>query len=191
MVRKRITPDTSDRTRWSGSEPGTVHTVTAALGVLMMALVAASWPSRPAQADAIGPACIEDGDTLVIDGRRAYRRCRGGTPVMLFGIDAPELEQTCEARGQTWACGREAASALLRMTLKAEVTCVGDAVNRDGHLIAVCYANGMELNAMMVRLGLAVTDGTRYAREEGAARAARAGMWLGTFQRPADWRAAQ
>jgi endonuclease YncB( thermonuclease family) len=134
----------------------------------------------------MGPVCVESGDTLVVNGHRSYRACRGGQPVLLYGIAAPELEQTCEARGRAWACGREAASTLLRMTMKRTVTCVGESYDSRDRLIAVCHAGGLELNATMVRLGLAVSVGTRYAREEGEARAARAGMWMGTFDRPTN-----
>jgi len=148
---------------------------------LVTALLLAPWTAR---ADAMGPVCVESGDTLVINGRRAYRACRGGQPVVLYGIAAPTLDQTCTYQGKDWACGREAASTLLRMTMHHTVTCVGESFDRHDRLIAVCHAGGLELNATMVRLGLAVSVGTRYAREEGEARAAHAGMWMGTFDRP-------
>ncbi len=50
--------------------------------------------ASPARADVIGPACVTDGDTLVVNGKRPRARCVGGTRVRLFGIDAPELKQT-------------------------------------------------------------------------------------------------
>ncbi len=42
----------------------------------------------PAYADVTGPACVTDGDTLVVNGKRQRTRCVGGTRVRLFGIDA-------------------------------------------------------------------------------------------------------
>ena len=51
--------------------------------------------SHGAQADVTGPATIIDGDTIVVAGER----------IRLQGIDAPELQQTCTAYGQPWACG--------------------------------------------------------------------------------------
>ncbi len=140
------------------------------------------------RADAMGPACVRDGDTLVINGRRAYGDCHGGEVVHLFGIDAPELKQHCQARGQSWECGRQAAATLLRLTLNKTVTCLGNSYDRDNRLVAECGAGGVKLNSTMVRLGLAVANGPRYAREEGVARAEGVGMWMGTFERPADWR---
>ncbi|SDE58436.1 thermonuclease family protein [Rhodospira trueperi] len=174
----------------AGSEPERrpARDAVRAVGCAVLLLVGGS--ATPAQADAAGSACIEDGDTLHIDGRRAYGKCRGGQEVVLYGIDAPELEQTCLHDAREWPCGLQAASTLLRLTLDRTVTCEGNSWNRDGALIAVCHVDDVELNHTMVRLGLAVSDGTRYAREEGAARAEHAGMWIGTFERPAEWRAA-
>ncbi len=33
----------------------------------------------PALADVSGPACVTDGDTLVVHGKRQWTRCAGGT----------------------------------------------------------------------------------------------------------------
>ncbi len=33
----------------------------------------------PANADVSGPACVTDGDTLVVNGKRQRTRCAGGT----------------------------------------------------------------------------------------------------------------
>ncbi|KAA5607599.1 thermonuclease family protein [Roseospira marina] len=156
------------------------------IGLLTLLTLTAALLLAPAaaRADAMGPACVESGNVLVIDGHRAYRKCEGGQPVMLYGIAAPSLDQTCTFRGKVWPCGREAASTLLRLTLNKTVSCTGDSFDREGRLIAVCHAGGVDLNAALVRLGLAVSEGTKYARQEGAARAARAGMWIGEFERP-------
>jgi endonuclease YncB( thermonuclease family) len=55
--------------------------------------------SQAAQADVFGPATVVHGDTIVVAGER----------VRLQGVDAPELQQTCTAYGQQWACGRTSA----------------------------------------------------------------------------------
>ena len=51
---------------------------------------------------------VVDGDTLmVLDGANRQREIR------LFGIDAPESSQLCEAKtGKSWRCGAAAANAL-------------------------------------------------------------------------------
>jgi endonuclease YncB( thermonuclease family) len=54
-----------------------------------------------------------------------------------------------------------------------------------GRIVAVCSANGRDINAEMARQGWALeykqySDG-RYADEEAQARKAKRGLWAGTF----------
>ncbi len=115
----------------------------------------------PAHADVSGPACVTDGDTLVVNGKRQRTRCVGGTRVRLFGIDAPELKQKCKAPGgRDFLCGRAAAAFLLEHVRDRTVECRGNTVDRYGRLIAVCFVGGKDLNAMMVGEGwsLAYSD---------------------------------
>jgi endonuclease YncB( thermonuclease family) len=70
----------------------------------LIVLVVLALPA-PALATMVeGRARVVDGDTLEVGGRK----------VRLFGIDAPELDQTCDAEGQLWACGAEARAAGFR-----------------------------------------------------------------------------
>ena len=93
-----------------------------------------------------GPAKVLDGDTLDI----------GTTRVRLFGIDAPESAQRCiDQRSKEWACGRSATRALERLTKGQEVTCRGDSRDVYGRLLAVCSTGSGEINASLVRQGLA------------------------------------
>jgi len=146
-----------------------------------------------AMADVAGPACVEDGDTLVIDDKRRHGTCRGGTRVHLFGIDAPELEQTCtDGRGAGWRCGQTAASMLLRAVRGKTVACEGDSRDADGDLIAVCRVDGEDISRRLVRIGAAVADrrySKAYVDEQEAARSAKSGIWRGAFTMPWDWRA--
>ncbi len=128
----------------------------------------------PALADVAGPTCVTDGDTLVVNGKRQRNRCVGGTRVRLFGIDAPELKQTCRhPNGRDFLCGRAAASFLLEHVRGGTVECRGNSVDRYGRLIAVCFVGGKDLNAMMVAEGwaLAYRDySEKYVPQEHAAR---------------------
>ena len=68
----------------------------------------------PANAEIVsGPAHAVDGDTLVLNDRQ----------VRLAGIDAPELDQSCQRDGQAWACGEEAKRQLDSMIASQTVHC--------------------------------------------------------------------
>ena len=141
-------------------------------------LAAAPVPHEPIT----GRARIADGDTLQI-GRERIR---------LFGIDAPELHQSCnDDRGVRYACGEVARAELQRHVGDAPIMCVP--VDRDqyGRAVARCYAGTEDLNRWMVANGWAVAyrEFSRdYTPAENAARAARLGMWGGQFELPSLWR---
>jgi endonuclease YncB( thermonuclease family) len=131
--------------------------------------------------DLVGNARVIDGDTLAIKGQR----------VRLHGIDAPESDQTCLAGSQRWPCGRRSTQALRDRVAGGTVRCVGDEEDRYGRLIAVCYADGTNLNAWMVEQGWAVAY-RRYSKEfvseERQAESSGAGVWRGRFVMPWEWR---
>lgn len=122
---------------------------------------------------------VVDGDSLLMNGRR----------LRLMGIDAPELGQDCQLNGQSWRCGIAAKSALQNLVQGVEIECQTHGLDRYQRRLAVCKANGTEINARLVELGWAIDFGG-YASEEGAARRNNAGLWRGEFDRPQDWRAA-
>ncbi|MBX3121588.1 MAG: thermonuclease family protein [Nitrospira sp.] len=131
-----------------------------------------------------GKARIVDGDTINI----------GGIQIRLEGIDAPETEQTCfGAKGDRWQCGKTATQRLAGLIKGEEVTCEKSGEDRYRRTLAFCrLADGTELNAWLVREGLAlafVRYSTRYVKEEKEAKDARRGLWAGTFQAPWEWRA--
>jgi endonuclease YncB( thermonuclease family) len=142
------------------------------------------WHARPRE-PIVGNAWVIDGDTIKM----------GGIHIRLEGIDAPEWQQTCtDSRGKTWACGRTATSELSRHIRGQELTCRGRAFDKYNRVVAVCMLpDGSDINAWMVRQGWAVAYGFAgsYAAEETEARAAKRGLWAGTFVRPSRWRHAQ
>lgn len=124
-----------------------------------------------------------DGDTLTL----------GADRIRLFGIDAPELQQTCERGGQRWACGEEAKARLAGLISERAIACSTTGTDDFGRLLARCTAGGVDLNRHMVSTGSAVAF-RRYSMDyvpaEEDARQARRGIWAGTFQMPSEYRQA-
>jgi endonuclease YncB( thermonuclease family) len=142
-------------------------------------------PAMPVGETLAGRAKVVDGDSLEVAGER----------IRLFGIDAPESRQQCQSvAGRPYACGRAATRALDAAIGGRAVSCTllsHDRYNRD---VAICTAGGRDLGETMVRAGHATElpqhSGGRYAQAERAAREAKRGVWAGTFEQPAAWRAA-
>lgn len=147
-------------------------------GLAFIALLLSYWSERRIEG-AGGDVHVIDGDSLRIRGEE----------IRLAGIDAPELAQGCEREGRPWRCGQAARAALEREIRRGPLTCAGSSRDRYDRLLAVCSVAGSEINAGLVRAGLAVAYG-QYQREEAEARDARKGIWAGPFQRPEEWRRA-
>ena len=127
-----------------------------------------------------------DGDSL---------RAEDGVEYRLFGIDAPELHQSCnDVNGKSWQCGRAAKAELTAIINRGDVTCEARAKDRYGRIVAVCSAEGVpDVGEEMVRHGYAVVLGfgrSDYQELQDEAEAAKRGIWRGSFERPSDWRAA-
>lgn len=153
-----------------------------ALAVGLALLIATLAPV--AQAEVAGRASVVDGDTIEIHGER----------IRLFGIDAPESAQLCLAGTERWRCGQQAAFALDGKIAGRPVACTEKDRDRYGRIVAVCRAGDEDLGAWLVAEGWALAYrrySTDYVAEEEAARAARKGVWRGTFVPPWDWRRGQ
>ncbi|MBL0936531.1 MAG: thermonuclease family protein [Rhizobiaceae bacterium] len=120
---------------------------------------------------------VIDGDTIDSrDGR-----------IRLVGIDAPELDQTCDNGVAIYDCGREARERLRQLVGGQEITCATRRKDRYGRFLATCHAGDVNLAARMVETGWAVASGD-YDIAEMRARTARRGIWAGDFERPREWR---
>lgn len=146
----------------------------------------------PVRADVDGPACVSSGDVIVINGKRWYGRCIGGTEVRLFGIVAPDLSQTCNAPGgHQWQCGRVSAAILLEAVKNQTLVCVGSTADAEGRLMATCRVQGEDLNQKMVRAGWALAyprHSAKYADDEKRAAQGRKGLWQMPGVTDFEWR---
>jgi endonuclease YncB( thermonuclease family) len=147
---------------------------------MMVALAAiAAGPAEPVR----GLAIAGDGDSLRI----------GETRIRLHGIDAPELDQTCTRPGASWACGSEAASQLAKLVTGRDVLCLPMGEDQHGRVLARCKVMGRDINQAMVESGYALAFrryGTEYVAAEERAKAAKRGLWSGSFQTPSEFRSA-
>ncbi|WP_168707758.1 thermonuclease family protein [Sphingopyxis sp. PAMC25046] len=141
-------------------------------------------PPAPSVAqDVSGPARVSDGDTLNLTG----------VVVRLYGIDAPELKQTCMRGDSRWACGREAAGKLAALVEGHTVRCEQRDIDDYGRTVAMCRVGRADLSAAIVDAGLAVALSkftAAYVPNEARARERKLGLWGSEFQMPADYRAA-
>ena len=122
---------------------------------------------------------VIDADTVDIDGMR-YR---------LFGIDAPEMNQTCRTWGRTWDCGAAATEAL--MSRAEGISCEGSSTDRYGRMLGVCSSGGKDLNAWLVAQGWALAYrqfAEDYVGWEEQARSNRRGIHSGEYIEPWNWR---
>jgi len=131
------------------------------------ALVLALLLTLPALAQTITGQVVDahDGDTI---------RLEDGSRVRLWGIDAPELKQPY---------GEASRDFLRRQVLRRTVTLRTHGEDRYGRVLAVVVLGGRDVNADLLRHGLAwwyakYTPGAAdYAALEQAARKQRVGLW--------------
>src|SRR5512145_2006633 len=73
--------------------------------------------------------------------------------VRLYGIDAPELYQTCtDADGKAWDCGRAAQAKLKSLVARRAVDCEPKSRDKFNRTVAVCYTSAVpDLGEALVR----------------------------------------
>lgn len=127
---------------------------------------------------------VADGDSFAL----------GAQKIRLDGIDAPEYRQSCDDRSDVaWECGKAARASLEQMLRQPGLTCLTDATDRYGRLIATCSTLAIpDIGAAQMNAGMAVSHeyfGVRtYAEEEDSAKASKRGIWAGSFVHPSEWR---
>ena len=130
----------------------------------------------------IGKVLVTDGDTIK----------KGQLKIRLHGVDAPESDQTCKtAENKDYACGQKSTLFLKSLINNKNVYCEGKNKDRFGRLIAICYANKINLNSTMVKYGWAIAYryySDDYINEEEIAKKNNRGIWQGSFLEPYIWR---
>lgn len=129
-----------------------------------------------------GYGVVIDGDTLDVAGER----------VRLEGIDAPERGQSCLRKdGKSWRCGRAATRALRKLVRGRVVKCAALGRGVYGRILGACSVGGVQINAQLVRRGLAwafVKYSNRYVGLERIARSKRLGIWQGRARTAWEYR---
>ncbi len=116
--------------------------------IACLALLLSLLPGATLAGELTGHVTVTDGDTLRM----------GKVRIRLWGIDAPELRQTC---GDLRA-GLMATDALTDFIADRPITC--ETVDRDryGRAVATCAVDGADLGGLMIRAGWA-RDYPRYS----------------------------
>lgn len=116
----------------------------------------------------------------------------GGEKVRLFGIDAPEMGQSC-----TWPdrrdrdCGRWAAQETRRHFEGRTALCERIATDRYGRTVARCFVEGADAARVMVSEGIAFAYrrySMDYDLDEKRAAVTGRGLHAATLDRPAEFR---
>jgi len=134
-----------------------------------------------AQGAILGNGQAKDGDSLMV----------GDKEVRLYGIDAPEWDQTCQRGGQDWSCGSAAADKLGQLVTGKNVVCSSVGTDEHRRILGRCMVGATEVNRAMVASGHAVAFrrySSDYVSAEDSAKANKRGIWAGTFQMPSDYR---
>lgn len=124
---------------------------------------------------------VIDGDTLEVDGTR----------VRLWGIDAPEMQQTCVGGYQAGVQASAALTTLLSSSSE-RLACDQVDIDRYGRVIAVCRFGDVDIAAELVRSGMAMDwprhSNGAYSAAQATAVNSRRGIWAHRCMAPWQWR---
>ena len=150
-------------------------------GRLFILLAAGACTPASAGAPISGFGKSIDGDSLHV----------GDKEVRLFGIDAPEFDQTCQRASGEWSCGAAAAEQLSKLVTGKMVVCTSVGTDDHGRILGRCMAGATDINRTMVATGYAVAYrrySSDYVSAEDSAKVNKRGLWAGKFQMPSDYR---
>ena len=131
-----------------------------------------------------GDARVIDADILIVSGKR----------VILWGLDAPERAQNCILNGKVWGCYDVSKRTLEALAGRGPIECVltGEP-DPFGRRHGVCTYGPEDLNAQMVRMGMALAFSEQtpdYEPQQLEAITEGVGLWQpgSTFEEPWVWR---
>jgi len=144
--------------------------------LLAFAAVAQEHAGQPALST---PVHVIDGDSIEIEGQ----------VIDIYGIDAPELGQSCLNGGTPYACGLEAAFALRKMIGVKQISCnPGQTPAEAG---SICMGSSGDLAFVLLEQGAAVAKPgapSSYVEAQKTAKGAGLGIWRGDFIAFPKWR---
>lgn len=124
--------------------------------------------------------------------RTGYLFELNGHFIKLFGMDAPDLAQTClDKRQQKYDCGHQAKERLERLILGKNVTCQILMTTPKSDYVAVCTLGEYDIGATMISVGWAVANRALtdvYVPYEDMAHQKHLGLWEGQFVAPWTFR---
>ena len=128
-----------------------------------------------------GKAKVIDGDTIHINKNK----------IRLHAIDAPETNQTCKKNSKVWNCGMESTKFLKELIGNNKIECITQGKDQYNIFIGICYKDNLDLNSEMVINGWAIAYkyySLDYIKEEEIAKSKKAGIWIGEFEEPYEFR---
>lgn len=128
-----------------------------------------------------GVAQAIDADILTIGTQR----------IILWGIDAPERNQTCTLGGRNWGCWQAAMRKLQTLADDRSIKCVSQAdPDPLGRIFAICTSGDVDIGEAMVKSGLARAfprQSKIYTAVEKEAKLAKVGLWQKSAKSVAPW----
>jgi endonuclease YncB( thermonuclease family) len=147
-------------------------------------ILGATFAAGMAFAGPDGRIAVVDGDTIRV----------GGETVRLFGVDAPELDQTCRRPGgEVWRCGDWARREVRRLFDGKRASCDPVDVDQYGRTVAICSVDGYDVGGTLVANGYArayLRYSDLYLETEKAAVVEGRGIFGSDMAAPEDYRAA-
>ena len=137
-----------------------------------------------------GVPSVTDGDTIKINGNK----------IRLFGIDAPEVKQSCKkpyisfsfySLYKKYNCGVISTEKLRDKISNKKISCLISNKDRYGRFIGECFYKNLNINSWMVKNGYAVAYlkySKKFVAQENQAKKNKLGIWQGPFINPWEWR---